>query len=146
MALVYGLTSASLTGHSCLRFLYYNAMANFYGHVTINNYKNTVHNQTINNAPETTKPTIEAEEAQTVPERPDFFSTKFTMEDIDERLQAELNQSTNKRDFCRRLYMLQHIDYINLSQFSSDEQRAVALNHYQTKYQLCAEDFRKARV
>lgn len=121
-------------------------MANFYGPVTITNYKNTVHNQTINNAPTATQQTANIEEAQIVPVRPDFFTDKFPMEDIEQRIQADLNQSTNRRDFCRRLYMLQHIDYINLSRFSSDEQRAAVLNQYQSKYKLCSEDFRKARL
>lgn len=121
-------------------------MANFYGPVTITNYKNTVHNQTINNSPTAAQQTTDIEEAQIVPARPEFFSSKFSMEDIEQRVQAELNQSTNRRDFCRRLYMLQHIDYIDLSHFSSDQQRAEALNRYQSKYQLCSEDFRKARL
>lgn len=120
-------------------------MANFYGPVTITNYKNTVLSQTINNAPVSAKQPDDVEEAQIVPVRPDFFSSVHDMEDIEQRVQAELNQSTNKRDFCRRLYMLQRIDYVDINHYASDEQRAAALNNYQSKYQLSAEDFRKAR-
>lgn len=79
---------------------------------------------------------------------PDFFcvSTRFTEDNIRERLAAELEQSTTKIDYCRALYRLQHIGCINLNQYASDAQRAIVFNRYQNKYTLSASDFCKARA
>ena len=79
---------------------------------------------------------------------PDFFciSPRFSEENIRERLDAELKQSTTKIDYCRGLYRLQHIGCININQYASDAQRAIVLNNFQSKYDLSASDFCKARM
>ena len=79
---------------------------------------------------------------------PDFFciSARFTEENIRERLAAELAQATSKRDYCRGLYRLQHMGCININQYASDAQRAIVFNRYQSKFELFASDFCKARM
>lgn len=79
---------------------------------------------------------------------PDFFciSPKFSEQSIRDRLDAELAQATSKIDYCRALYRLQHMGCINISQYASDAQRAIVFNHFQSKYNLVADDFRRARI
>lgn len=79
---------------------------------------------------------------------PDFFciSSRFTEENIRDRLAAELSQATSKIDYCRSLYRLQHIGCINIQQYASDAQRAIVFNRYQSKFTLSASDFCKARM
>lgn len=79
---------------------------------------------------------------------PDFFhvSERFSEENIRERLAAELSQATTKKDYCRGLYRLQRIGCINIDQYASDAQRAVVFNRFQSKYDLSASDFCKARM
>ena len=79
---------------------------------------------------------------------PDFFciSARFTEENIRERLAAELSHASNKIDYCRALYRLQHIGCINISQYASDAQRAIVFNRFQSKFVLSASDFCKARL
>ena len=79
---------------------------------------------------------------------PDFFciTERFTVENIRERLAAELSQATTKKDYCRGLYRLQHIGCINIDQYASDAQRADVFNRFQSKYDLSASDFCKARM
>lgn len=79
---------------------------------------------------------------------PDFFciSSRFSEENIRERLAAELSISTTKIDYCRALYRLQHIGCINLNQYASDAQRAIVFNRFQDKFTLSASDFCKARM
>lgn len=79
---------------------------------------------------------------------PDFFriTERFTEENIRERLAAELSQATTKKDYCRGLYRLQHIGCINIDQYASDAQRADVFNRFQSKYDLSASDFCKARM
>ncbi len=79
---------------------------------------------------------------------PDFFciSDRFPEENIRERLAAELSQATTKKDYCRGLYRLQHIGCINIDQYASDAQRADVFNRFQSKYDLSASDFCKARM
>lgn len=79
---------------------------------------------------------------------PDFFciSERFPEENIRERLAAELSQATTKKDYCRGLYRLQHIGCINIDQYASDAQRAKIFNRFQSKYNLSASDFCKARM
>lgn len=79
---------------------------------------------------------------------PDFYrvSARFSEENIRERLEAELKQATTKIDYCRALYRLQHMGCINLNQYASDAQRAIVFNNYQTKFNLSASDFCKARI
>ena len=79
---------------------------------------------------------------------PDFFciSARFSEENIRERLDAELKQSTTKIDYCRGLYRLQHIGCININQYASDAQRAIVFNRFQSKFDLTASDFCKART
>lgn len=78
---------------------------------------------------------------------PDFFciSSRFSEENIRERLAAELSQATTKKDYCRGLYRLQHIGCINIDHYASDAQRAEVFNRFQSKYDLSASDFCKAR-
>ena len=87
-----------------------------------------------------------ASDTSTIP--PDFFciSARFTEENIRERLAAELSQATTKKDYCRGLYRLQHIGCINIDQYASDAQRADVFNRFQSKYDLSANDFCKARM
>lgn len=110
-----------------------------FGSVTIiNNYPQPVADphteETVNNTP------------SAIP--PDFFciSSRFSEENIRERLDAELAQATSKIDYCRSLYRLQHIGCINLNQFASDAQRAIVFNRFQSKFTLSASDFCKARM
>ncbi len=79
---------------------------------------------------------------------PDFFriSARFSEENIRERLDAELKQATTKIDYCRALYRLQYMGCINLNQYASDAQRAIVFNRYQSKFNLSASDFCKARI
>lgn len=79
---------------------------------------------------------------------PSFFciSSRFSEENIRERLDAELIQATSKVDYCRSLYRLQHIGCINLNQYASDAQRAIVFNRFQDKFTLSASDFCKARL
>ena len=109
-----------------------------FGSVTINNY----YPQPV------ADPKPEETVANTQEEIPDFFcrSKRFTEQDIRDRLAAELSQSTTKKDYCKRLYRLQHIGCININQYASDAQRAIILNNFQSKYDLSASDFCKARM
>ena len=79
---------------------------------------------------------------------PDFFciSSRFSEENIRERLAAELAQATSKIDYCRSLYRLQHIGCINIQQYASDAQRAIVFNRFQSKFNLSPSDFCKARL
>ena len=79
---------------------------------------------------------------------PSFFciSSRFSEENIRERLDAELAQATCKVDYCRSLYRLEHIGCINLNQYASDAQRAIVFNRFQDKFTLSASDFCKARL
>ena len=79
---------------------------------------------------------------------PKFFcvSEKFPEQNIRDRLAAELSQSTTKIEYCRALYRLQHIGCINIAQYNSDEKRAKVFNEYQSKFNLSASDFCKARA
>lgn len=79
---------------------------------------------------------------------PKFFcvSEKFPEQNIRERLAAELNHSTTKIEYCRALYRLQHIGCINIAQYNSDEKRAKVFNEYQSKFNLSADDFCRARM
>ena len=89
---------------------------------------------------------IEPVEPATNP--PKFFcvSEKFPEQNIRERLAAELNHSTTKIEYCRALYQLQHIGCINIAQYNSDEKRAKVFNEYQSKFNLSASDFCRARA
>ncbi len=95
---------------------------------------------------EDVEPIPQEQQASNIPH--DFFcvSTKFTEQDIRSRLDAELAQATSKIDYCRALYRLQHMGCINISQYASDAQRAIVFNNFQSKYNLVADDFRKARI
>lgn len=104
----------------------------------------------INNYPQ---PVADPKKEDTVQNKPstippDFFcvSARFSEENIRERLDAELKQSTSKIDYCRALYRLQHIGCININQYASDAQRAIVFNNFQSKYDLAPNDFCKARA
>lgn len=110
-----------------------------FGSVTINNYypqsvADPKHEDKVDNAP--------------APIPPDFFciSARFTEENIRERLAAELSLATNKIDYCRSLYRLQHIGCININQYASDAKRAIIFNNYQSKFNLAPNDFCRARL
>ena len=85
-------------------------------------------------------------EASSIP--PDFFciSSRFSEENIRERLDAELAQAASKVDYCRSLYRLQHIGCINIQQYASDAQRAIVFNRFQSKFNLSPDDFCRARM
>ena len=78
---------------------------------------------------------------------PGFFciSSRFTEENIRERLDAELALATTKIDYCRALYRLQRIGCININQFASDAQRAIVFNNFQSRFNLSPDDFCRAR-
>jgi len=112
-----------------------------FGSVTINNY----YPQPLTDP----KPKVEdavMNHLVTIP--PGFFciSSRFTEENIRERLNAELSLATTKIDYCRALYRLQHIGCINLNQYASDAQRAIVFNRFQDKFNLSPSDFCKARM
>ena len=79
---------------------------------------------------------------------PKFFcvSEKFPEQNIRDRLAADLKQSTTKIEYCRALYRLQHMGCINIDQYTSDEKRAKVLNEYQSRFNLSADDFYRARL
>ena len=79
---------------------------------------------------------------------PSFFciSSRFSEENIRERLAAELAQATSKVDYCRGLYRLQYIGCININQYASDAQRAIVFNRFQVKFTLSPDDFCRARM
>ena len=104
----------------------------------------------INNYPQ---PVADPKQEDTVPKTtsaipPDFFciSPRFSEENIRERLDAELSLSNSKIDYCRALYRLDHIGCINIKQYASDAQRAIVFNRFQSKFDLSASDFCKARL
>ena len=104
----------------------------------------------INNYPQ---PVADPKKEDTVQNKPstippNFFcvSARFSEENIRERLDAELKQSTSKIDYCRALYRLQHIGCININQYASDAQRAIVFNNFQSKYDLAPNDFCRARM
>lgn len=110
-----------------------------FGSVTINNYY--PHSVADRNQEDTV-----TQQPSTIP--PDFFcvSARFSEENIRERLAAELSQATSKIDYCRALYRLQHIGCINLNQYASDAKRAIVFNRFQSKFNLSASDFCRARM
>ena len=79
---------------------------------------------------------------------PDFFciSSRFPEENIRDRLATELSLASSKIDYCRALYRLQHMGCIDINKYASDAQRAIVFNRYQSKFNLSASDFCKARV
>ena len=86
------------------------------------------------------------QETSSIP--PDFFciSSRFSEENIRERLDAELAQAASKVDYCRSLYRLQRIGCINIQQYASDAQRAIVFNRFQSKFNLSPDDFCRARM
>ena len=108
-----------------------------FGSVTINNY----YPQPVADP----KPEDRVSKPSTI--TPDFYrvSARFSEENIRERLEAELNQSHTKIEYCRALYRLQHMGCINLNQYASDAQRAIVFNNYQSKFNLSPDDFCRAR-
>ena len=79
---------------------------------------------------------------------PDFFcvSSRFSEENIRERLAAELARSTTKIEYCCALYRLQHIGCIDINQYASDAKRAIVFNDFQSKFYLSPDDFCRARM
>lgn len=109
-----------------------------FGSVTIiNNYPQTVADPKEDKVPQ--KPS-------TIP--PDFFcvSSRFSEENIRERLAAELAHSTTKIEYCCALYRLQHIGCIDINQYASDAKRAIVFNDFQSKFYLSPDDFCRARM
>lgn len=104
----------------------------------------------INNYPQPVADTKQEDKVTDKPSTipPSFFciSSRFSEENIRERLDAELAQATSKVDYCRSLYRLEHIGCINLNQYASDAQRAIVFNRFQDKFTLSASDFCKARL
>ena len=124
-----------------------NVAGNYIAEMTINNDIHDNPNSiiyTIDPGTSTAKPENTVAPS-TIP--PGFFrvTDRFSEANIRERLEAELNQSTSKIDFCRALYRLQHMGCINIDQYASDAQRAKVLNSFQSKYELSASDFCRAR-
>ena len=124
-----------------------NVAGNYIAEMTINNDIHDNPNSiiyTIDPGTSTAKPENTVAPS-TIP--PDFFrvTDRFSEANIRERLEAELNQSTSKIDFCRALYRLQHIGCISIDHYASDAQRAKVLNSFQSKYELSASDFCRAR-
>lgn len=116
-------------------------------HVTINTNGANVNDIVRSFFAEDVEPTTEdAGTNSNIP--PDFFrvTERFSEANIRERLDAELNQATTKKDYCRGLYRLQHMGCINIDQYASDAQRADVFNRFQSKYDLSASDFCKARM
>ena len=90
----------------------------------------------------------QVEDIEPVGAPPEFFrvSEKFSEQNIRDRLAADLKQSTTKIEYCRALYRLQHMGCINIDQYTSDEKRAKVLNEYQSRFNLSADDFYRARL
>ena len=109
-----------------------------FGSVTINNY----YPQPVAEPKEDKVP----EQTTAIP--PDFFcvSSRFSEENIRERLAAELAQATTKIEYCRALYRLQHIGCIDINQYASDAKRAIVFNDFQSKFYLSPDDFCRARM
>lgn len=104
----------------------------------------------INNYPQTVADPKEDKVPQKPPTAipPDFFcvSSRFSEENIRERLAAELAHAITKIEYCRALYRLQHFGCIDIDQYASDAKRAIVFNDFQTKFNLSASDFCKARM
>jgi hypothetical protein len=62
-----------------------------------------------------------------------------------ERKMNEALDVPTKTKACANLYALQREGYINLDQYRSDEERAQALNRYQTTHVFCADDLQRGR-
>ncbi|MBQ6984783.1 MAG: hypothetical protein IJQ20_07650 [Paludibacteraceae bacterium] len=109
-----------------------------FGSVTIiNNYPQSVADPNEDKVPE-----------QTTAIPPDFFciSSRFSEQNIRERLAAELAQAITKIEYCRALYRLQHIGCIDINQYASDAKRAIVFNDFQSKFYLSPDDFCRARM
>lgn len=115
------------------------------GTININNNYTTEPAKKKQRVCEDVEPVQQEQPASTIP--PDFFciSSKFSEQNIRDRLDAELAQATSKIDYCRALYRLQHMGCININQYASDAQRAIVFNNFQSKYILAADDFCRAR-
>lgn len=115
------------------------------GTININNGTATQEKTSTKQAPQQVE---DIEPTEPVANPPKFFcvSSKFSEQNIRERLAAELSFSNTKIDYCRALYSLQHIGCINISQYASDAKRAEVFNEYQSKFKLSASDFCKARA
>ena len=114
---------------------------NNYTGCTINNY----YSQSVTDPQQKAEDIVDKHPSE-VP--PSFFciSSRFTEQNIRERLDAELSLATTKIDYCRALYRLQHIGCIDLNQYASDAKRAIVFNSFQSKFTLSASDFCKARA
>ena len=70
---------------------------------------------------------------------------KHSISVIERKIKQALEVPT-KTKACANLYALQREGYINLDQYRSDEERAQALNRYQTTYVFSADDIQRGRA
>lgn len=120
--------------------------------VSINNYQNQVFHQVNHIGSESasatqsdTKQSCEAEDAILVPESPTFFCTeRFEHDTIAREVLRALSERRSKVDKCRELYRLERLGYISFRDYT-DQQKADALNAYQTDIRFSRDDFRNAR-
>ena len=111
---------------------------------TINH--NEYHNCTINYGVEPTTTQLQPTANQNdLPSLPDLLCLDRHSISVIERKIKEAIEVPTKTKACANLYALQREGYINLDQYRSDEERAQALNRYQTTHIFCADDIQRGR-
>ena len=111
---------------------------------TINH--NEYHNCTINYGVEPTTTQLQPTANQNdLPSAPDLLCLDRHSISVIERKIKEAIEVPTKTKACANLYALQREGYINLDQYRSDEERAHALNRYQTTHIFCADDIQRGR-
>ena len=111
---------------------------------TINH--NEYHNCTINYGVEPTTTQLQPTANQNdLPSAPDLLCLDRHSISVIERKIKEAIEVPTKTKACANLYALQREGYINLDQYRSDEERAQALNRYQTTHIFCADDIQRGR-
>lgn len=92
-----------------------------------------------------TTPHPEAEDAVVIPDSPSFFCTeRYEHDSIAREILHALKDHHTKVDKCRELYRLERLGYISFRN-CTDQQKADALNAYQSDYHFSRDDFRNAR-
>ena len=109
-------------------------------------HHNEYHNCTINYGVEPTTTQLQSTANQNdLPSAPDLLCLDRHSISVIERKIKEAIEVPTKTKACANLYALQREGYINLDQYRSDEERAQALNRYQTTHIFCADDIQRGR-
>lgn len=73
-----------------------------------------------------------------------FCLDSYSRSVIENKIKEVVNINS-KTQACANLYSLQRKGYINLNQYSSDEERAKVLNQHQDRHQFSADDVQRGR-